>query len=210
MLKNTSFLSPIAMKKISENVFCVEEPHGRICSKVYVLEGEESVWLIDSGDKAERVLSNLKKPIERVLLTHGHFDHVLGAIEGKWDSWLRQEDLELITEMSRDYAEVPKPDFFKPFPPKLEFESFKLELFHTPGHTPGSVCFLDRKRGILFSGDTLFAGGFQGRTDLIGSDQGQMDRSLEKIASLEFDLLCPGHGKIEKRARLENEQQGKR
>ena len=68
----------------------------------------------------------------------------------------------------------------------------EFKVLHTPGHTPGSVCFLSEN--ILFCGDTVFAYGY-GRYDLWGGDREALSASLERIASLELDLkLCPGHG----------------
>jgi glyoxylase-like metal-dependent hydrolase (beta-lactamase superfamily II) len=69
-----------------------------------------------------------------------------------------------------------------------------LETIHLPGHSPGSVGFLDRAAGVLFSGDTLFRGGL-GRTDLKGGDARLLAESLEKLFALEGNTrVCPGHG----------------
>lgn len=81
---------------------------------------------------------------------------------------------------------------------KFKFGKFELEIFNTPGHTDGSVCFFERKMGILFSGDTKFAHGSYGRTDLGGSDE-KMEKSLAEIEKIPYKLLCPGHGEIEKK-----------
>lgn len=70
-----------------------------------------------------------------------------------------------------------------------------LRVIHTPGHTPGSICLLEEKRRILFSGDTLFAGGGFGRVDL-GGDATQMLNSLKELSNLNFNLLYPGHGGV--------------
>ncbi len=69
-----------------------------------------------------------------------------------------------------------------------------LEVLHTPGHTEGSVCLLARDDGLLFAGDTLFAGGW-GRVDLPGGNREQMVDSLARLARLEDGLrVLPGHG----------------
>ena len=70
--------------------------------------------------------------------------------------------------------------------------SMTFTVLHTPGHTPGSVCFLSEN--TLFCGDTAFAYGY-GRYDLWGGDRQALSESLKRIASLEADYkLCPGHG----------------
>ena len=77
----------------------------------------------------------------------------------------------------------------------LKLAGLELEVLHTPGHTPGHVCFLDEAEGVLFSGDHLFAGSI-GRTDLPGGDYDRLMESMRtKIAPLapEIDVL-PGHG----------------
>jgi glyoxylase-like metal-dependent hydrolase (beta-lactamase superfamily II) len=81
---------------------------------------------------------------------------------------------------------------------QMKFGSHTLEFFHTPGHTDGSICILDRKTWALFSGDTKFAGGAYGRTDLMGNTE-KMEASLILIEHIPYKLLCPGHGKLEKK-----------
>jgi glyoxylase-like metal-dependent hydrolase (beta-lactamase superfamily II) len=68
----------------------------------------------------------------------------------------------------------------------------ELDVIHTPGHTPGSICLLGG--GVLLSGDTLFAGSI-GRTDFPGGDMASMRRSIVRLASLPDETrVCPGHG----------------
>jgi hydroxyacylglutathione hydrolase len=76
----------------------------------------------------------------------------------------------------------------------IRFGDVRLEVLHTPGHTEGSVCLVSRESGILFSGDTLFTGGW-GRVDLPGGDPDAMVASLVRLASLPDGLrVLPGHG----------------
>jgi hydroxyacylglutathione hydrolase len=76
----------------------------------------------------------------------------------------------------------------------IRFGDVRLEVLHTPGHTEGSVCLVSRESGILFSGDTLFTGGW-GRVDLPGGDPDAMVASLARLASLPDGLrVLPGHG----------------
>jgi hydroxyacylglutathione hydrolase len=77
----------------------------------------------------------------------------------------------------------------------IRFGDVRLDLLHTPGHTEGSVCLVSHEAGVLFSGDTLFAGGW-GRVDLPGGDPGAMVASLSRLASLPDALrVLPGHGR---------------
>ncbi len=186
------------LKPIADRVFCLPESGPSVCSNVYVLEGEKTCCLIDSGTTAAR-LDFLEKPVEKVFLTHGHFDHVQGALKDRWPGFLHQEDLENLEALNAAFANTPRPEFFKPLPERVSFADFEFAVIPTPGHTPGSVCFLDESRKILFSGDTLFADGLFGRTDLWGGDSKELKKSLSRIEKLDFDVLCPGHGKVEKR-----------
>ena len=76
----------------------------------------------------------------------------------------------------------------------IRFGEIRLRVLHTPGHTLGSVCLLDDDNGLLFSGDTLFPGGW-GRVDLPGGDPLAMVESLARLTGLEDRLrVLPGHG----------------
>jgi hydroxyacylglutathione hydrolase len=77
---------------------------------------------------------------------------------------------------------------------EVRFGSLRLEVLHTPGHTEGSVCLLDREAGRLYSGDTLFSGSF-GRVDLPGGSPEAMVESLDRLRRLdETYTVLPGHG----------------
>ena len=77
---------------------------------------------------------------------------------------------------------------------EIRFGSIRLEVLHTPGHTEGSVCLLERDEGRLYSGDTLFAGSF-GRVDLPGGSAEAMVASLDRLRRLDDGLMVlPGHG----------------
>jgi hydroxyacylglutathione hydrolase len=78
---------------------------------------------------------------------------------------------------------------------RIRFGDIKLEVLHTPGHTEGSVCLLANGERLLFTGDTLFAGGW-GRTDLPGGSDEEMVDSLARLSRLPTDLrVLPGHGR---------------
>ena len=74
----------------------------------------------------------------------------------------------------------------------VKFGGETLKVMHTPGHTPGSICLVGEK--LVFTGDTLFAGGI-GRTDFPGGSMSDMRHSLKKLTSLpDYLLVYPGHG----------------
>ena len=160
------------------------------------------VMLIDTGRKSER--EDIKEEIERiiplnkikiVLLTHLHYDH-----SGNIDLFENAE-LYASKEEIEDFKKTPI--FFghlsskklknklKNFPKEIQ----GLEVIKVPGHTRGSVAFVDKRRKFLFSGDTLFDRAI-GRTDLPNSVPSEMKNSLKKLNDLieKFDLkLCAGH-----------------
>lgn len=83
----------------------------------------------------------------------------------------------------------------------IRFGEVRLDVLHTPGHTEGSVCLISHEAGVLFSGDTLFAGGW-GRVDLPGGDPAEMVASLTRLATLPDQLrVLPGHGSVTTLAR---------
>ncbi|MGH9168839.1 MAG: MBL fold metallo-hydrolase [Acidimicrobiia bacterium] len=145
-----------------------------------------------------------------LLVTHGHVDHVGGAGEvvrktgvvaylHPDDDWLA---LDPETQLRGLFGELPPGDFA---PPEsfgrlsdggvLEMAGLRLQVLHTPGHTPGHCCFYLEGEGVLFSGDQLFAGSI-GRTDLPGGDFPSLMRSMEeKVLALPADVVVyPGHG----------------
>ena len=173
-------------------------PLGAYQTNCYLVWGEDSPTcvVIDPGYEPERVLSEvarLNKTIEAVLLTHGHFDHV-GAVKEIHAAtgckvYLHTADLVLPEKLTagplfytHSYGEGDT----------LNLAGLTIDVIHTPGHTPGSVCLLMGNE--MFSGDTLFACSF-GRTDLPGGDPRKMMESLRRLASLQGNFFIhPGHG----------------
>lgn len=168
---------------------------------------------IDPGNYGDRELQRLKdfvaqqqlKPV-KILLTHGHFDHILGLedVARTWniDAWIHPLDREQMVRSGEWCAQLGLA--FKPFTgtlhdladgDRIPFGETQFEVIATPGHTQGGVCFLCREAGVLLSGDTLFAGSI-GRTDHIGGDYEQlMDSIARKILPLDGDIhVLPGHG----------------
>ena len=135
-----------------------------------------------------------------ILITHGHFDHVL-AVPGllaKWPdipvyvhkqevNWEGKGDQYMLLGPVPNIKTVGEGDV-------IDFSGHPIQVLHTPGHSPGSVCYL--VGDILFAGDTLFAGSC-GRTDFIGGSVSQILMSLKRLAGLEGNLrVCPGHDRL--------------
>jgi len=166
------------------SMLCTEE---RTCGTIYMIEEDGRRLIIDSGDGQ----AGLDFAPDICILTHGHFDHTRGVKPGWHQVLLHPAEF----KFAGPHIFIPKNAVPNPMQP-LKFGSHLLEFFHTPGHTDGSICVLDRKTGVLFSGDTKFADGIYGRTDIGGSDE-EMEASLAFIETIPYKLLCPGHGELE-------------
>jgi len=167
-------------------------------------DGTDEAVVVDPGFAPQRVRGMLetvgKRPVA-VIATHGHWDHVgeAGAFCG--DSlplYIHEADALALTDPGAWGAETPRPVA----PAKdvrtltdgdvLMLGGVPLEVIHTPGHTPGSVCFA--ADGFVFSGDLVFRGAI-GRSDFANSSAEDMRKSLHAFLELpdEFDVHC-GHG----------------
>jgi len=166
--------------------------------------------VIDPGMDGEGIAQKLRDKglsPDYIFLTHGHFDHSQGVRALKAATGAKvvvhKDDASLLSDPGKNSAGFYYRGDLSAFPTSsadivvedgdvIEVGSMKFTVMHTPGHTPGSVCFLSEQ--TLFCGDTVFAYGY-GRYDLWGGDRTALSSSLAKIASLDMDLkLCPGHG----------------
>lgn len=146
--------------------------------------------------------------IDLVLLTHGHPDHVESAGLIRQESGARlaihRDDEFILEAISRQYAGLGgpnapslKPDFYLEEgdldPGAGNGRSDSIQVLHTPGHSPGGVCFYLAGEKALVSGDTVFESSI-GRTDLPGGSMETLGRSIDKLTRLEdVELLLPGH-----------------
>lgn len=207
--------------KIDANTHIISEYRHWEETHCYLLEGTDSALLIDTGlgicDISKEVKKLTDKPVIAVA-THIHWDHIGGhqyypdfyAHEAELN-WLSGEfplSIETIREMVLDRCEVPDGydvntyKFFEGTPTRVLHDGDTIELggrtiqvLHTPGHSPGHMCFFDAERGYLFTGDlvykdTLFA-------YYPSTDPEAYLKSLEKIAALPASRVFPAHHTLE-------------
>ncbi len=181
---------------------------GRLQTNCYILQSGPVGVIVDPGDEPDRILRFLKdskiKPIE-IVATHTHFDHVLGVqtIRSKLNIpfLIHKEDLAMLESMQsrvREFMgfEVPPPprvDRFLADEESIAIGQDKLQVIHTPGHSPGSVSFAGSE--FVLTGDALFNQSI-GRTDLPGGDLDTLLHSItDRLFKLSDDtIVYPGHG----------------
>jgi glyoxylase-like metal-dependent hydrolase (beta-lactamase superfamily II) len=177
--------------------------------------------VVDPGAESERIFREIETRglvPERVVLTHGHVDHIahVAHVCARYgiDVVVHRADLPYLERAQWPELEAllgarpcPAPGGFLEEAAVLEVAGLALRVLHTPGHTPGGVCLVDAESREILVGDTIFARGV-GRTDLPGGDRATLERSiLDKLFALEGDYaLYPGHGPATTLAeeRLEN------
>lgn len=181
---------------------------GPVSTNVYILadsRSREAIAIdtaIPSLDWIAAELAAREWTLKLIVSTHGHWDHIgdNAAVASHTGAAIAVHPLD------RDRLEHPQP-LFAPFeiPPSvpavelaeggvIRFGEIRLRVLHTPGHTEGSVCLMSDDEGLLFSGDTLFTGGW-GRVDLPGGDPSAMVESIGRLAGLEDHIgVLPGHG----------------
>jgi hydroxyacylglutathione hydrolase len=166
--------------------------------------------IIDTGLQSEELADFLKKsklnPLA-LILTHGHPDHTTGVSVLREDFpqiqvYIHALDAKLLVSPPSllvamagiRLRRAASADVLIEGPTTVEIAGIVLEVFHTPGHTPGGICLYSKEDGIVFVGDTLFEGSV-GRADL-GGDMAQLINSIkQKLLTLPDEtIVCPGHG----------------
>ena len=165
--------------------------------------------VVDPGGDAEMLIERLVEldlQVERIIHTHAHLDHFLASGKMKEATGaklaLHRDDL-FLWDMLEDQCRMFGIPFKKPPPPdqwleheeEIDVKGVQGKALHTPGHTPGSMCFLFANQKLLIAGDTLFQGSI-GRTDLWGGDYQQIEKSIqEKLYTLDEETaVITGHG----------------
>ncbi|MEN3047677.1 MAG: MBL fold metallo-hydrolase [Candidatus Caldarchaeales archaeon] len=177
---------------------------GPLSTNCYVVSSGGEALIVDPGWEAERVLRAVSgMEVVGIVATHGHFDHV-GAVEELRRRLGAEFAIHRLDEGMLDAAvaigerfgvkfERPKPDRHIEEGDRIQLGGVQIEVIHTPGHSPGSVCL--RAGFTLFSGDTLFMGSV-GRTDIAGGSFEHLERSIRtKLYVLDdATVVYPGHG----------------
>lgn len=183
---------------------------GQLENNMYLVYDEDTkkAVLIDATAPVPELLDivkNLGLDVEYILLTHGHFDHILGLTELKKalgaEAVICHDDLIIsdnINEFTRFFGGMEEsiPPVYEKFIKDgdvITVGNMQIKVIHTPGHTQGGVCYLLNDN--LFSGDTLFMGSV-GRTDLFGGNFDKLSDSVKnKLFKLDDNIkVYPGHG----------------
>lgn len=186
-------------------------PVGPLACNCTILGDEQTreAIVIDPGDDVSRIAKRLNGHglrLKQILVTHGHIDHVGGALKLKRLTgapiFLNESDLALIEMMDAQAAwlgvqppETAPPDESLADGQVVGLDHYPALVLHTPGHTQGSICLHFAQLKLLVAGDTLFAGSI-GRTDLPGGNFDQIIASLRTrlLALPDETRVLPGHG----------------
>ena len=162
----------------------------------YIVDG----ILVDAGVTPDKIVP-YKDQIKTIVATHGHFDHIAHlaelanlcnaeiAIGAEDAAFLSDDSLALGSHVGITIAPIT--------PDRLLHDGDTIgsfTVYHTPGHTRGSICLFRKSDGMLISGDTLFAEGSYGRCDLPTGSIDDMKQSIERLAALPVNSLWCGHG----------------
>ena len=179
---------------------------GPLGTNVYIVSNRKTseAVIIDPAAKPMEIMRCIQKyhfEPKAILLTHGHFDHLLAANElaheygipvyaSQKDEWMIKKP----TFEGHDFSAYAVTRYTKIETSELDLIDMKWKVIQTPGHSPGSVCYYIEDEKILFSGDTLFRGSF-GRTDFEGGSMADLVISIcEKLFVLPDDItVYPGH-----------------
>ncbi|PIP68091.1 MAG: MBL fold metallo-hydrolase [Candidatus Omnitrophica bacterium CG_4_9_14_0_2_um_filter_42_8] len=166
-------------------------------------EATKEIFVIDPGGDYREIKSvidkNGMKP-KAVINTHGHGDHIGANKEFGIPVWIHRLDADFLMDPSKNlsgafgfFLKTKTASRLVEDKDILNIGKYSLEVIHTPGHTPGSICL--KAESVIFTGDTLFCEGI-GRTDFAyGSEEDIMDSIKEKLFTLKDDyVIYPGHG----------------
>ena len=178
---------------------------GPLESNCYLAGDEDTkeIFIIDPGGDYKKIKSAIDedslKP-KAVINTHGHGDHIGANEEFDIPVWIHRLDADFLTDPSKNlsgafgfFLKTKTASKLLENGNILNVGKYSLEVIHTPGHTPGSICLKSRR--VIFTGDTLFCEGI-GRTDFqYGSERDIMRSIKEKLFTLDDSyIIYPGHG----------------
>lgn len=178
-------------------------PAGIYSANCHIIMDDETkeTAVIDPGGDAQDLIgaiNDMGAQVKFILLTHGHVDHVGGAVELKQKFnvplYISEEDYNICNTGEYIFGNISgNVDEYIKENDTFNIGQKEIKTIHTPGHTPGGMCFLIDD--MIFTGDTLFAGSI-GRTDFVGGDFGTIIKSIkDKLMTLPDNItVLPGHG----------------
>ena len=185
---------------------------GSYGSNCYLIEDSGHALIVDPSASAAAILRRLREDgcvPDAVLLTHGHFDHIMsidtlrGAEEGL-QVLMHEADAPMLTDGRKNAFALffgedrvwQEADALLRDGDTITVGNARFRVIHTPGHSPGSICLLCEEEGVLITGDTLFADNI-GRCDLWEGSHAVMRKTLQALRALPGDLtIYPGHGGV--------------
>ncbi len=200
------------LDQITENVYFIMSRS--FDSNITFIKSGDHEILIDTGtglytsnlDKDLQTQGSSIQSITDVVLTHCHIDHIGGVIPilevGSPKLYLHEAEAMAINQ--GDMSQTLGDTFGADLPPlkidvmlnegdQIDFGDVKLKVFHTPGHSAGSITMEIVDTGILLTGDTLFPGGSFGRVDFPTGSPEKLVNSLKRISEMQFEIGLPGH-----------------
>ncbi len=166
----------------------------------YLIIDKDQCVLVDPGMIGPELAEELKRiNLNYIILTHGHYDHIMGIRDLNVPVYVSKDDLNIVTKPEYSYSsmvgnmETYDHIEFKNIDDLDKFAGEKYKIIHTPGHTKGSVCVQLGQH--LLSGDTLFVDSI-GRTDLFSGNMSDLQKSLKLLVSSIGNeiIVYPGHG----------------
>jgi len=208
-IKNMLEYKTLALGEMQTNCYLLWDSKSRDC------------FVIDPADEAdfiaEEIQKNNLKP-KGILITHGHFDHIMAGLDLKLmfdiPVYCSEKDMFLLKRQKQTASYYLEKEVSAPNIEKIDIDLDKIEeialgtnivkIIKTPGHTPGGVCFYCPDENLLFSGDTLFYK-LRGRTDLKYASTEEIFKSLRKLMELPPEtIVLSGHGQ---ETTIENESE---
>lgn len=189
-------IEKIFIGRNSVNTYLVGDKNGRVA-------------VIDPGSEPEKIYNKIEElgiNIDKIINTHGHFDHIGGNkyLKTKYnaDIYIHKSETDFLTDPSKNLSSLLGTEIVSPPGDKfleegnfIKLGSNEFEVLYTPGHSPGGISLYNHEKKIVFSGDTIFKMGI-GRADFPTSDKKELYDSIEnKLLVLDNDVVVyPGHG----------------
>jgi hydroxyacylglutathione hydrolase len=183
-------------------------------SHVYLIKGDTKNVLIDTGVAGKfpvlkRRLTELGlhvRDVNLIILTHEHYDHigataffhrtaVIAAHRLAANKLELQDEFVTLSKYRNQPSKLFWVDIWLEDGSIIDLGNYELQVIHTPGHTSGCICLYEPKAGLLFTGDTVFAGGTLSEI-AVGGNVSDYVNSVQRLSNLKIKQLYPGHGRV--------------